>query len=44
MPDDRPEEVHVGGCTMAAQHRQRTIPVGQARELLVQGIAAPCAF
>lgn len=43
-PDGRPEEVHVGGCTLAGQRRQRTIPMVQARELLAQDIAAPCDF
>ncbi|MET9096263.1 DUF6233 domain-containing protein [Streptomyces cyaneofuscatus] len=38
-----PEEVHAPGCTMAGQRQQRTATVDQAREALVQGVAA-CGF
>ncbi|MFI7239649.1 DUF6233 domain-containing protein [Streptomyces cyaneofuscatus] len=41
--DGRPEEVHAPDCTMAGQRQQRTVTVDQAREALVQGVAA-CAF
>ncbi|WP_433406894.1 DUF6233 domain-containing protein [Streptomyces sp. CA-146814] len=39
----RPEEVHAPDCSMAGQRQQRTVSVDQAREALVQGVAA-CQF
>ncbi|MFC8282949.1 DUF6233 domain-containing protein [Streptomyces cyaneofuscatus] len=41
--DGHPEEVHAPDCTMAGQRQQRTATVDQAREALVQGVAA-CQF
>ncbi|MET9923405.1 MULTISPECIES: DUF6233 domain-containing protein [unclassified Streptomyces] len=42
-PSGAPEEVHAPDCSMAGQRQQRTVSVDQAREALVQGVAA-CAF
>ncbi|MFZ4266602.1 DUF6233 domain-containing protein [Streptomyces arboris] len=44
LTDDRPDEVHVGGCTMAGQRRLRPIPREEACRLIVQQIAGPCGF